>query len=74
MTSSNSTLHTISSVADVAGVSRQTLHAWLKAGWVKHRYARGGTPVFTLKEVEKVTEFADTRRSSATSRLSNESR
>jgi hypothetical protein len=60
--SSNSTLLTVTRVADEAKITRQTLYTWLDRGVVTHKYDVEGSPVFTATERDQVVEIAQQRR------------
>lgn len=61
--SSNTTLHTLATVADRARITRQTLYTWLKLGVVdKPKYDVDGRPVFTKEEMNAVLRAATDRR------------
>ena len=67
--SSNDTLHTISMVAQKAGVTRQTLYTWLDSGLIETpRYDVDGKVVFTVLESKEVIREAR-RRQEAQQRL-----
>lgn len=53
------TFYTMSEVAEVADVARQTVWRWRKAGKVPEgRRYRGRELLFTLDEMERVYEYA----------------
>lgn len=60
--SSNSTLLTVTRVAEDAKITRQTLYTWVDRGVVTHKYDLEGSPVFTAAERDKVVEIAEQRR------------
>ena len=61
MASSNTSLLTIGTVADHAGVSRKTLYAWIDAGLVTPRFDVEQTVVFTEQERDQVKALAHER-------------
>ena len=61
--SSNMSLLPLSHVAEDAGISRQTLYAWLDQGLVTHVFDVAGRPCFTGSERDAVVELAKARES-----------
>jgi DNA-binding transcriptional MerR regulator len=60
--SSNNTLFTVTTVADEAKITRQTLYNWVNRGVITPRHDLEGSPVFTPGERDRVVEIAQQRR------------
>ncbi len=59
--SSNTSLLTLGSVADAAGITRPTLYSWIEAGLVTPRFDVEETVVFTPQERDQVKALAKER-------------
>lgn len=50
-------LYNVTELAKELGVTRQTIHLWIKKGWVKTKRDYRNYPVFTRKNVEEIIEW-----------------
>ena len=60
--SSSTTFHSVPTVAEKAGIPRQTLYKWIKTERVKHTHDVDGRPVFTNEECQAVVKFTAERK------------
>ena len=53
-------LYNVTELAKELGVTRQTIHLWIKKGWVKPKRDYRNYPVFTEGDVEEIIKWKAT--------------
>ncbi len=57
-------IYTVTKTAEKLGISRQSLHQWIKKGWVKPKYDYRNYPVFTADDIKKIQQWMGTLKES----------
>jgi len=55
-------IYTVSKTAEMIGISRQSLHKWIKKGWVKPKIDYRNYPVFSEEDIKKIKIWRKTLR------------
>jgi len=54
--------YNVSQTAKELGVTRQTIHNWIRKNWVTPKRDYRNYPVFTLEDLKKIKDWRDTLR------------
>jgi DNA-binding transcriptional MerR regulator len=54
--------YNVSQTAKELGVTRQTIHNWIRKNWVIPKRDYRNYPVFTLEDLKKIKDWRDTLR------------